>query len=79
MSFKSVSRFDPDEVVDAQGSVPREPDVFESACGADGERAARIPPDIRGQSVMIRSAQDDYTTGVQHGAGLNTERRVQGC
>jgi hypothetical protein len=64
MTFKSVSRFDPDEVMDAQRSVPREPDVFESAYGANGERAARIPPDIRGQSVMIRSALDDCTTGV---------------
>ena len=49
MSFKSVWGFDPDEVMKAQRSVPREPDVFESAYEADEERAAHIPPDINAQ------------------------------
>ena len=41
-------------------------DVFESAYEADEERAARVPPEIKGnRSIMIRSVQDDYTTGVR--------------
>jgi hypothetical protein len=50
MSFKSVWGFDPDEVMKAQRFVSPEPDVFEPAYEADQERAARIPPDVKGIS-----------------------------
>jgi hypothetical protein len=54
MAFKSVWGFDPDEVMRVQRSVPREPDVFESAYEADEERAARIPSDINSQIYELR-------------------------
>ncbi len=54
MSFEASWGFDPEKVIQAEGSSPSEKETDEFTYGAEEQRAARIPSDVPGQVYELR-------------------------
>ncbi len=54
MSFDAAWGFDPDRVIQAEGSSPSEKETDEFTYSAEEQRAARIPSDVHAQVYELR-------------------------
>lgn len=54
MSFEAAWGFDPDRVVQAEGSSPSEKEMDKFTYSAEEQRAARIPSDVHAPVYELR-------------------------